>query len=80
MVRTASSLRCRGYLVGPSGEEIGPCVECVNRGITSSLVYGVWDVVSGVSNHTLQYDVLVVCDGTHGHTERGVYSLMMQVS
>ena len=57
-----------------------PCTECVGAGISSVVMYGVWDVSSNTPSHQLHWDVQIVCDGTRGHRLDGVYSLMLHVT
>lgn len=64
MITPVSALKCRVTLVSDDGEEISPCKDCLCKGITSTAMFRRLIMKPGHGEHpTLDFDVLIVCDG-----------------
>lgn len=79
LITPVTSIRYRVTLASEEGNEILPCFSCLRRRITSTIMFYKLDVTTNGTNHPdIEYDLLIVCDGTIEHRAGRYYRLFIE--
>jgi hypothetical protein len=79
LITPVSTFKCRVNLYSGAGEEILPCDRCLAEGFACTVMFYTLRVNSTSSNSpTVEFDLVITCDGTDSHNSGYTYRLLLE--